>query len=749
MVQTGGYRRSCEYDNIPHSVDYDEHKHCDHECGGCKPPKKDYYPFIYAPTPNEPVKENIFMINDTIPYLVDHTQYRYGPVITASHDLETRIINRKGVSCVNIDAVFDLTENITTNAAWVQYLQQIISMKYESIKEVLDVIKSTIVFRLYYTIKDSDGEEVMRAYCDSPCQCGFLNPVGDVKDYFVTSYKNIFTDMINSVPYSGIYTLTIDSCDAIIKTFSFRDTITPTSMNPYYAFSHNNTHIDVFHDTLQPVTPTEEFVIAKCYVNKSVSFETNVTTKLKVSFVAFMNNAIIVPNTLGIWNSLFDPSEVIIKELRERVEALEDSKEEFVEDIANLRSTCDSLAESIAILTTNFQNLSAVSLDHETRIVALEQSVLHKNAYTYINDVKDYLYECGYDFIDYHKAEEYFKYAPANDAPSDGGGCSSMRVGNYYGRNYDWHYDNNTDIVIKMEKGKSAKYSSIGVAGNVNGLTNDFVKSRQYSELYDILPFRTLDGINECGVIANANVAPIGDYEITTGTTPTGTVEKTISELQLVRFILDNFATATEAVTYIKEHVSVHASPSLLNNELHFMVADSETTYVIEFINNEMVVLYGPNHAKSDIVMTNFYLYQTSLDENNHVDRSTVTDYGCGLERYDILTDSISTIDSVASMKNAMVSVKSTNTYIEDPADHLDTAWVTEFVGGDLKVSSPKEDFIPIMTAAREAYVNRDRDEMSLTWQTLHTSVYDMTTNTLSLWIQEDYNSEAIVYNLE
>ena len=113
-----------------------------------------------------------------------------------------------------------------------------------------------------------------------------------------------------------------------------------------------------------------------------------------------MNNAIIVPNTLGIWNSLFDPSEVIIKELRERVEALEDSKEEFVEDIANLRSTCDSLAESIAILTTNFQNLSAVSLDHETRIVALEQSVLHKNAYTYINDVKDYLYECGYDFIE-------------------------------------------------------------------------------------------------------------------------------------------------------------------------------------------------------------------------------------------------------------------------------------------------------------------------------------------------------------
>ena len=326
VVLPNGYKRSCEYDNDHYSSEYMHHHHCDHECGGhnCGPHYPHHYPYYYHPQPNQPVADNVFMVNENKPYLVDGTQYRYGNVISFANDVDTRIINKKGVSCVNLDAVFDLTDQITTNNAWARYLEQIISMEYDTLKEILPMIKSTIVFRLYYTIKDSSEEPVRRAYCDSPCQCGLIHPCGDLKDNFVSSYKNIFTDELSSTPYSGLYTLTIDKVDAIIDTCQIASMIPPTGPNPYYTFSHNNTHIDVFHDALKPVEPTESFVIATCEVNKSFSIETNVMTKLKVSYVAYMNNCILIPNTLGVWESLYNPSQYIIKELREEIDALKE-----------------------------------------------------------------------------------------------------------------------------------------------------------------------------------------------------------------------------------------------------------------------------------------------------------------------------------------------------------------------------------------------------------------------------------------
>lgn len=347
VVLPNGYRRSCEYDMEHYSSEYMNHHHCDHECGGhdCGPHYPHHYPYYYHPQPNQPVVDNIFMVNEDNPYLVDGTQYRYGNVISFANDVDTRIVNKKGVSCVNLDAVFDLTDQITTNNAWARYVEQIISMKYDTLKEILPMIKSTIVFRLFYTIKDSSGEEIIRAYCDSPCQCGLIHPCGDLKDNFVSSYKNIFTDTLSSTPYSGLYTLTIEKVEAIIDTVNIASLIPPTGPNPYYAFSHNNTHIDVFHDALKPVEPTESFVIATCEVHKAFSIETNVMTKLKVSYVAYMNNCVLIPNTLGVWESLYNPSQYIIKELREDVNTLSTYVAELTEKVAILESVTPQVLE--------------------------------------------------------------------------------------------------------------------------------------------------------------------------------------------------------------------------------------------------------------------------------------------------------------------------------------------------------------------------------------------------------------------
>ena len=347
VVTTEGYRRSCEYDPRHHDIynsDHMHHHHCDHNCGGeCGGHPHHHHPYSYAPTPNQPILENMFMINETVPYLVDQTQYKYGVVVSAAHDIETRIVNRNSVSCINLDAIFDFTEKITPNAAWIQNLEQLISMKYETLKGILPIIKSTIKFRMYYTVKDSMNEPVIKAYCDSPCQCGMLNQVGDVPGYFVTSYKNIFTDILSSTGYSGLYTFTIDKVEAIIETIDLPNIITyGTEVNPYYTFSHTNTQIDVFHEPIQGTQPTEDFVIAVSYVNKSFTFETNVSTKIKVNYIAYMNNAIIVPNTVGIWSSLFTPTEAIIKELKEQVIDITTQLEELkvvVDELTNRSAT--------------------------------------------------------------------------------------------------------------------------------------------------------------------------------------------------------------------------------------------------------------------------------------------------------------------------------------------------------------------------------------------------------------------------
>ena len=68
-------------------------------------------------------------------------------------------------------------------------------------------------------------------------------------------------------------------------------------------------------------------------------------TKLKVSYVAYMNNCVLIPNTLGVWESLYNPSQYIIKELREDVNTLSTYVAELTEKVAALESVTPQVLE--------------------------------------------------------------------------------------------------------------------------------------------------------------------------------------------------------------------------------------------------------------------------------------------------------------------------------------------------------------------------------------------------------------------
>lgn len=353
-----------------------------------------------------------------------------------------------------------------------------------------------------------------------------------------------------------------------------------------------------------------------------------------------------------------------------------------------------------------------------------------------ITPIKDYFYEMSCEDIDYDYAYEYMK----NMKPLIAGACSSVRNGNWYGRNLDWTYDENAEFLVRTSKTNN-RYASIGISGAVSGLTNEVVKSKIDNPLYKIVPFMIVDGINENGVVINTNVVPL-DKGITSRTVPAISEEVEICSLMLPRYILDHFATAQEAAEYIRDHMAVYIPTNLLqmNYETHFMIADENKTYLVEFIGNETVI-----SEMDKPYMTNFYLDEVVFNEDGKVytpadienghyaSENNITDNGSGLERYNLIVDNYSSANSKNGMRELMNKLKYTNAY----KSSTDPFWYTEFVGvNNLTVNSEPDDFIPTIAYAKGLFDSRVRN--SKTWQTTHSVVYDIAERKAYVVVQED-----------
>ena len=231
-------------------------------------------------------------------------------------------------------------------------------------------------------------------------------------------------------------------------------------------------------------------------------------------------------------------------------------------------------------------NISAIRKLPE-KLASLKNQIDEKqpiqNAYNNIDKIKDYLYQLEYTTIDYNYAKEYFK----NNYDVTPSACSSVRLDRFYGRNLDWTYNNNAEFIVKTKSLKN-KYATLSVCTGIEKLSNEFVDSCEYSELYKIIPFYVDDGINEKGVFCNINIVPT-DKGLTTETTPLIEQKEELNIRMIPRFILDNFSSAIEAITYIKNYVKLTAPKKLqeMGYEAHFMVGDETSTYCLEIVNNK------------------------------------------------------------------------------------------------------------------------------------------------------------------
>ena len=290
-------------------------------------------------------------------------------------------------------------------------------------------------------------------------------------------------------------------------------------------------------------------------------------------------------------------------------------------------------------------------------------------------------------------AEEFYRTAAALS-----GSCSSVRDGGFLSRNYDWNFDFMPEFVVRCVATASSpscpagRFASLAVCNVGTNLTEADVVSGKWSRWYKALPGHAVDGINENGVACNINVvsgAPAWG----------GGVSPALHPLAAIRWILDNATNAQQAATYIASHI---VFPQGWSQNFHYMIADETSTYIVENgIAHLVPSASSPTGARA--AMTNFRLYGEPSDTT-----------GEGQERYVALTNG-----------ENITSQWWTLTYTPDGYRASDLPGLDSNLVFSMWSSKP-----------RESHRGETLGGQSW-WQTVHTSVYDLTNRVLRVCVQE------------
>ena len=315
-------------------------------------------------------------------------------------------------------------------------------------------------------------------------------------------------------------------------------------------------------------------------------------------------------------------------------------------------------------------------------------AIIHKTVDGSARPLPKYLHEAYFD--DSYPEEAAAYYASRGDGKVDGG-CSAVRDGGFLYRNFDFPFDDRAEFVVHMSSGP-ARFASVGVAQVGTNLTEAIVTSGKPNRCYKWLPGATVDGINEHGVVAEINVV---DGNPQTSGWHTNATSEAIHPLGAIRWILDHATNAQHAATYIAANIRF---PQGWTQNFHYMIADESETWLVE-----------------DGLAMKFW-----------IERLIITNFPCldqykgdsGAERYNLLIDG-------ANITNAWYTRsyrRETNPpWVSDLADVI--AYTNEIF--DAWASHPKE------------YFRGKTNNGQPWWQSVHTSIYDISNRVLRVAVQE------------
>ena len=358
-----------------------------------------------------------------------------------------------------------------------------------------------------------------------------------------------------------------------------------------------------------------------------------------------------------------------------------------------------------------------------------------------VRKVTDYLFEITCDAYEQHLEEinQYFtKYNPKL------GGCSSVQNGPYRGRNYDWTFDEEPEFIIHVPANEAGRHASIGVCATTE-ITAADVENGGIGKVIRLLPYLTLDGINDAGLTVNINVVGYeekGEYFL-----KNDDPSDDICPLMVPRLLLDGASSIDEALAMMAD-MDIFSLGT--QEEAHYMISGRQSpddptfnTVVVELIPDadKHYQLHVIDHNKGEFVddkpiMTNFHL--TGFDGS----MESLTRHPMGYERYIILRDNFEQGSTVRGMLDLMKKVYYTRTYDL----FCDPFWYSEMTAGELDMTCRGAACLhgdpdaagPFAETVRDAmakYGTMKRD--SSTWHTVHTSVYDTENKVLYIVPQE------------
>lgn len=403
--------------------------------------------------------------------------------------------------------------------------------------------------------------------------------------------------------------------------------------------------------------------------------------------------------------------------------------------------------------------------------------------YSNVKHIAPYLHEITFD--DYTYDSEFITTQSA-----EAFGCSSVRRGNFYGRNFDYVFNDTPEFVVRVKENKEkGRHASIGMATHF-GLRESKLLNGDYNKQLELVPNITLDGINDAGVICSHNVVSMEPDDIDPVTKEAAVKAETqpdnknafqLHQLFVPRYVLDNAASVDEAITLLKSKDLNIKGDLSGTHHLHIMIADKTKTAVVEFFDAEneghFQVIVDEKKENSDKqyglpIMTNFYINKSH--DPSAADYYFDNDERNGVERYEILRDGYNKVKSFADMEELMKKVMFSNSYryahnpvpydrtlklTSDPeSDTLDgdltSEWYSEsFTQTEIDKVAPKDgtglisDLEPITQVfdklKQDYWITRMMDFRNPPnpkfWQTTHNSTYDMENKHLRIVVQEQY----------
>lgn len=303
-------------------------------------------------------------------------------------------------------------------------------------------------------------------------------------------------------------------------------------------------------------------------------------------------------------------------------------------------------------------------------------------------------------------------------------GCSSVRNGDFVGRNFDFFYNDVPTFVTRVNK-TADHFASISISQHFQLSENKLLAGEYSAETLDLLPNCTLDGINENGVYINDNVVVIEEDGKTIETNPG---KPKVHMLLIPRYVLDHATSAEQAVSMLKNDISIYGDCAG-KAYLHYMICDASNTYIVEIFNNQIISNKKEGNAQ---IMTNFYHNLGYINE-----------HGMGVERYKILEANYDEGFTKEGMFTLMKRVQFSNAYVKANNWYSDMNYPQSILSQTPEGQDPTE-WDRVMNEQtqlwNDVYLAGDRTKGSAApWITVHNSVYDLKNKTLQVVVQEDY----------